>query len=375
MAIEIPSKKSKKASKAKSEDKNFLQRDLFSKSQLSNKQKENFYNQLAVLMKSGMSLSSSFEVLLEESKKNEKKILEELLAKIIDGKDLYQAMENSPTFTPYEVYSVMIGEETADLQMIFQNLAQFYKEKIEQRRQIISALSYPVIILLSAVLVIFFMIQFVIPTFEEVLLRMGGELPQITQIILSFAAFSRAYGFFILLFIIGLFFLDNYVKSKWQSYKFYRGVFITKIPIVGGALKISAVSQFFSALAMLTKSNVSILRSLEIVQKMIKYPALNISIEKAKLRIEGGDSLFKVLKDFQMFDAVILNYVKVAEESNQLGYYFQLISEKVKSENEQKIKLINAALEPILIFVIGGIVGFILIALYLPIFELSNSLG
>lgn len=376
MAIDISSLQNKKQTKKDTpKGKSLLQRELFPKKGLSSKQKENLYSQLAVLMTSGMSLSASLKVLIEEAKKNEKTILEGLLKDIIDGKDLFESMEHAKCFSPYEIYSVMIGEETADLQKVFNNLGVYYAEKIEQIRQLISALSYPVIILLSAGIVIFFMIQFVIPTFEEVLLRMGGELPQITQIILSFAAWARAYGLLIVLGIILIVIADQNLNKRSETYQLYRNKFLENLPIIGTAIKISATANFFSALAMLTKSNISILRSFEIVQKMIGYQKLKNEISLASKRIEGGESLHAVIKNFNMFDAVTLNYVKVAEETNQLGHYFQLISDKVKTENAQKIKLLNAALEPFLILIIGGIVGFILIALYLPIFELSNTLG
>lgn len=202
MGFQLDNIQTAKKKQTKSADKTaFLQKEitLFGNS-FSNKVKEDFYTELSVLLKAGITLKDALE-LIEESlkKKPQKEKLNTISNAIVSGASLSEAIVHHKEFTQYEYYSLKIGEETGTLIEVTQQLGEFFARKNEQRRNLISALTYPTIILATAVLVVAFMLSYVVPMFQDIFEQQKVELPAITKFIISCSEFLKNYGWLLLL--------------------------------------------------------------------------------------------------------------------------------------------------------------------------------
>ncbi len=228
---------------------------LFHKS-FSNKKKEAFYTELAVLLNAGISLKDTLSLITQEIKnKKDKELFENIIDNIIKGSSFSDTISNYKDFTEYEYYSIKIGEETGTLQKVTKELGLFFKRRNEQKRNIINALTYPVVILTTALLAVLFMLKFVVPMFAGIFKQNNVELPWITKVIMSFSdGFQKYFGVFVLLLIALLLFKKAITKKEW--YLKFSSALVLKTPFVGELVRKMYMAQFTQATALLTSAKV-----------------------------------------------------------------------------------------------------------------------
>lgn len=368
-------KKKTSASKEKKEYTSFLQKEITIGQPFSTKIKENFYTELSVLLKAGIPLREAL-VLLEETqkKKKPKEILSGVSNSIVAGQSLSETMQQLSHFTDYEFYSVKIGEETGTLAHVSEQLGSFFERKNEQRRQLINALTYPVIIFSTALLVVAFMLTFVVPMFQEIFKQQGVSLPWITKLIVRLSEFAKSYGWMVLLFLISIPVVQP-LLNKNVGYKKRKDQMVNKFPLLGKFMQITYLSQFTQAVALLTASKVPMVHSIELVQKMIPFYPLEHALGTVSKQLISGKSLSDSLSEHRIFDSKMVALVKVAEETNQTAFIFERLNQLYTVQVQQQSKLLSTIMEPFIILFVGLVVGVILIAMYLPMFQLSSVLG
>jgi type II secretory pathway component PulF len=362
--------------KEKAETSSFLKREivLFNKA-FSNKIKEDFYTELSVLLKAGVPLKDGLELIQKsQRKKQDKDVLNRVSRDIVFGQTLSEALKAHKQFTDYEYYSLKIGEETGTLSQVTEQLGQFFARKNEQRRNLISALTYPVIILSTAVLVVAFMLRFVVPMFQDIFKQQGVELPAITVFIIGVSDFMQKYGLLILLIIIALIASSSYFNKK-KLFKQFKDTFILKIPFIGNFVKAIYLSQFTQAVSLLTASKVPVVNSIQLVKQMIDFYPLQHALDAVEQHILKGHSLSQSLAQHTLFGDKMIALVKVAEETNQTEYIFDRLNMQYNTQVQQQSKMLSTIMEPIIILMVGVLVGVILIAMYLPMFKLSSVIG
>ncbi|WP_299118256.1 type II secretion system F family protein [uncultured Tenacibaculum sp.] len=348
--------------------------NLFGNS-FSNKKKEAFYTELAVLLHAGLELKDSIELIGTEQKKEiDKDLFQNIINNLIEGKNLSDAIKKQKHFSEYEYYSIQIGEKTGTLQKVIEELGLFFKRKNEQRRTILSALSYPIVVLCTAFLAILFMLQFVVPMFADIFKQNKVELPWLTQQIIFFSeSFAKYYwlGGFVL---IGIFiFIKLFRKKVW-----YRKLFskiLLKTPFVGDFIRKVRIAQFTQAISLLVSAKVPLLNGIQLTRKMIHFYPLQISLKHIEDDILLGKTLYKSISKQSFFDKKMASLIKVAEETNQTETIFNRLTYQYNQEIEYKSKMISATIEPIIILLLGGIVAIVLIAMYLPMFQLSTVIS
>ena len=246
MAFKLDNLPTENQNKEKSFDVNTILKKeikLFGNS-FSNKKKEAFYIELNVLLAAGLTLKDGLALLVEEQKKEaDKKLIGSIVNLLIEGRSFSDAIKVHKEFSEYEYYSLKIGEETGTLQKISKELGVFYKRKNEQRRTIISALSYPLVVLFTAFLAVFFMLQFVVPMFADIFKQNKVELPWITKVIMSSSEFFQKYYLFGLVFIIMVFVFIFFNKKK-EWYRKYTSIIVLKIPFIGEFVRKVKIAQF-----------------------------------------------------------------------------------------------------------------------------------
>ena len=372
----IPAQNKNSPNRQKKEATSFLEKEitLFGNT-FSNKRKEDFYTELSVLLKAGVTLKEALS-LIEDSqrKKNLKTFFKEMIDEIISGKSLSDVMQLRKEFTDYEFHSIRIGEETGTMSLVSGELGQFFARKNEQRRNLIGALMYPIIIFVTAVGVVAFMLSFVVPMFQDIFKQNNVELPGITKLIIRLSEGLKTYGWLLLIVIVLVIILRS-TLSKKHWYRKGKDRFMARLPFFGKFIKTVYLAQFTQAVALLSASKVPVVNSIQLVKKMISFYPLQEALEKVEKKVVRGYSLSESLKDNAIFDHKMIALVKVAEETNQTEYIFERLNQQYNQEVQQRSKMLSTVVEPMIIVFVGIMVGVILIAMYLPMFRLSSVLG
>ncbi|MCD0487361.1 type II secretion system F family protein [Pedobacter sp. MC2016-14] len=381
-SIDISGYPKKKASKAKgsasaAEGKDllaFLNQDIsFGSKQVPDKKKESLYVELSTLLLSGIDLRTALELILVDQENAKDKVLfEGIRARILAGLALSEALKETERFSDYEYFSLKIGEETGRLGEVLTDLAKYYKSKIQQRRKIISAVSYPVIVLCTSMGAVLFMIKFVVPMFADVFLRFGGKLPWITATIISISTWFDQYFMWMVLGIVALVVL-YFLKRNSTSFRRFSSALLMRTPIVGDIVKKIYLARFANTMRLLVSTDTPLLRSIALVRQMIDFYPIETSLLSVEQEILKGESLHKSLSAFSFYPPKMIQLIKVGEEVNRMDYFFEKIAQQYTEEVEFKTNAISSLLEPIIIIFLGLVVGVILIAMYLPMFQMSNS--
>lgn len=378
MAFKIENTPNRKAVQSKNQNsiETLLKKEitLFGDS-FNNKKKQAFYLELAVLLKAGVSFKEGLSLIIESLKKKaDKDLIQTILNDVVNGKPFSDALMTSKSFTEYEYYSIQIGEETGTTAQVCEELGRFFERKNEQKRIIIAALTYPSIVLSTAVLVVIFMLSYVVPMFQDIFKQNNMELPFLTQLIVKLSIWTKTYGLYFFLGIIIFIFSTQFFKDN-HKYKKALHYFLIKIPVLGPFMTKVYLAQFTQAVTLLTTAKVPLLNSIQMVKKMIRFVPLQEALEQVENSILKGNSLSTSLKNTPLFDNRIISLVKVAEETNQTEYVFKQLSEQYNQEVVQQSKVMTTVLEPFIILFVGVLVAVLLVAMYLPMFQLSSAIS
>jgi len=353
-----------------------LQKDikLFSV-KFTDKHKEAFYLELSTLLTSGLDIKSALELIEEEQVKAEHAaLIRKIKEDLINGDALWEAMQKAKFFTPYEYFSVQIGEETGKIGIVLDQLYSYYNSKLKQRRQFIGALSYPIIILLTSVGAVTFMLLFIVPMFDGIFRRFGGELPYLTRIIISISGVIKSYFLIFTAIIAGSsFYLYKNRDTVW--FRKYSVAVVKRIPVIGNIIYSIQLARFSSSMALLLGAKVPIIRSIDLIRQMVNFYPLEVTFTEIANGVMNGKSLHETMAQFPVYNRRMVSLVKVGEEVNKLDVFFDKMAKQFSSDVDHQTGLLNTFLEPAMIIFLGFVVGFILLAMYLPMFQMSTSIG
>jgi len=366
----------KKVSSVNKDRISILQREItFGSKKITNKVKEDFYTELSVLLNAGINLRDAIELLKNAQKqKGVKSIFEEIINDIVSGRSTSEAIRKKKDFSDYEYYSLKIGEESGTLSKVAEQLGHYYNRKNTQRRELISALTYPAIILTTAVLVVVFMLQFVVPMFQDIFSQQNIELPAITKFIIAASGFMKAYSLIIFGTVVALIFLRSVLQKK-EWYRQGQDNFLLRLPFIGKFINTIYLAQFTQAISLLTASKIPVVSSIKLVKKMIAFHPLQKALDSVEQSVLQGKSLSQSLNNHAIFDDKMIAMVKVAEETNQNEFIFDRLNTQYNNRVQQLSKMLSTLMEPLIILFVATMVGVILIAMYLPMFKLSSVLG
>jgi type IV pilus assembly protein PilC len=340
---------------------------------ISSKIKELFYLELATLLEAGVDIRTALELIKnEQPKKRLQQIFEHLCAQIIAGSTLSASLKSSDQFTSYEFFSIQIGEETGKLIYVLKELSGFYQKKVKQRRQIIGALTYPVLVLTVACAAVFFMMNYVVPMFAEVLKRFGGDLPFITKLVLHLSLLAKHLSLFFLGFTTASIVLVITKKKNPWFRKTSSKIFL-KVPLVGQIIRKIYLARFSNTMSLLIASKIPLLQAIQLVKQMINFYPIECSLIDIEEKILTGEPLYKSMQHHPIYLPKMISLIKVGEEVNQLDVFFNRIAEQYSNEVEHQTNQLSKFIEPFIIVVLGLIVGIILIAMYLPLFKLGQN--
>lgn len=352
-----------------------LSRDIQFSTGLSDKKKERFYSGLAILFSSGVDIRTVLDLIEDEQTgKADRALFGRIRKHIMQGGTFSSAMQETGKFSTYEYYSIKIGEESGRLAEVLQDLAGYFSKRIEQRRKLVSGLSYPVLVFFTAFGAIWFMLRFVVPMFEDVFARFGGELPALTQFVIQLSegmSGSLHYiGAAVLLLVLVALTQRN---ATW--YRKLSATILMNLPVLGPLVRYVYLARFCHSMHLLVGANTPLVEALGLVEKMIRFYPMEKALHSIREQVLHGTSLEAALSGYAVFPKRLVSLIKVAEEVNQLDKVFGKLAGQYGQEVEHRSGVLSAVLEPLLIIFIGVFVALILVAMYLPLFDLSTSIG
>ena len=344
------------------------------KRKLSDQKKRLFYSQLRELLHAGLSFTSSFSILVDGTDGNEREVYQALFDEVVSGHSLWEAMKSRKEYGELDYGVVRVGEESGNLMESLSFLADYYERKESQRRTLVSALSYPVIIMLVAMVVMTFMLLVVVPMFEQVYARMGGELPSLTRWVIRFGdSFPTIIVFLSIMVAIMGSIYHFYRDSQWLQVLWARVVLA--MPVLGTLVRKMQLSRFCRILNLLVRAEVPLLQAISLVGDIMTLYPFKESLMEVSRQVKEGSSMSSVLSGYPgLYDKKFLALVKVGEETNTLDSILTSLSDDYTEELNYQIKQLNNLLEPALIIMIGSVVAFVLISMYLPMFKLGTTL-
>jgi len=380
MAIDISNIKQQQSSKKERNEgssvADFLNKDisLFG-NKLSDKKKERFYSELSILLEARVDIRSALELIIDEQKgEKDKQLFETIKNEVVAGDTLSESIRRTGKFSDHEYYNIQIGEETGKLPHILTELSIFYQKKINQKRQLTTAMSYPILVLSTASGAIVFMFAFIVPMFADVFNRFGGKLPPITQFIITISeAFSAYFSWIALFFITVGIFLFTQKKKEWL--RKISSSLALNLPIFGDLMGKIFLARFCQSMQLMTSSKIPLLKAINLSQKMIGFYPIEIALITVEQDILQGEQLYKSLSKFPIFNKRLVSLIKVGEEVNQLDSFFDKIAKQYSEDVEHQTSMLSSLIEPLLIIFLGAVVGVILVAMYLPLFQMSSSFG
>ncbi len=369
MKIDVSSYKEPKKSKSFKLDMNFSTKSL---KRFSDKHKEDFYREFSTLIRSGVDFNQALAILAKQQKSEFiRSIYADINTAVVKGKSLNEAIKSHKHFSPYEYYSVKIGEDTRRLPEIFDQLQMFFSRKIKMKRQIVSVLAYPVFVLLITFAVLYFMLNYVVPMFASVFQQFGKELPEITKFVVrvsnNFNVIALVFVVLLLMIVVG----HKLLKGN-HSYENIKARILLKIPFFGNLVKKIQLAKFCQSLSLLLSAKTPLITALELTEKMISFYPLKQSIVQIKHDVLKGDTLSHSMEKHSFFTPKIVSLTHIGEQINELDKMYDGLAKQYNDEIDHSTKLIGTILEPLMIIIIGGIVGFIMVAMYSPIFNLSK---
>ena len=335
-----------------------------------------FTRQFSVMIDAGLPLVQCLEILaLQQEHKNFQKILLQVRQDVEAGSTLADAMRRHPkAFDNLYVNMIAAGEAGGILDTILQRLSVYIEKAVKLRSQVRSAMIYPVAVIFIAAIVVAVILLKVIPTFAALFTSLGAELPLPTRVVIAASNFLARYFIFVVIAIAAMAYM---VRRYYRTYRGRRVIdgLLLKAPILGTILRKISVARFCRTLATLTSSGVPILESLDITARTAGNAIVEDAILETRKSVEGGKTIVEPLKDSNVFPNMVVQMIGVGEQTGALDAMLNKIADFYEDEVDVAVQGLVKLMEPVMIFILGVIIGGIVIAMYLPMFTLINKIG
>lgn len=335
-----------------------------------------FCRQFYVMLDSGLSIGKTLNILIEQGEKP--KLREALIGVNSDikrGETLANSMRKRKDVFPNLLTSMIdAGERSGNLDIILKRMAEYYEKETKIRGKIKSAMIYPIVLGVVAIIAITFILTFVMPTFVQMFEENNVDLPTSTKMVLGTSKMLGKYGIIIFLILItAIILLGKYLKSEEGQYKL--SVINLKIPVIKKLTQKIIVSRFTRTMGIVSSSGMSLVTSLEIVASVVGNKIAEKELLKVKEKVLKGEGLGDSIMKIKIFPPMLASMVKVGEEAGSLDSILDKTADFYDDELEREIQTATALIEPAMIVVMGVIIGFLLISILTPMFKMYNSIG
>ncbi len=331
---------------------------------------------LATLLEAGVPLDEALVYLAEQSEKSpHRRLFEQIRASVLQGISLHKAMdEQGRTFPQMYRHMVQVGESSGSLDKVLMRLADFLEEQARLKAKTMAALAYPALMALVGTGVLLFLVTFVVPKVTRMLTDMGQTLPGPTRFLIATSDFLSSYGWICLL-LLGL-----GITALWRYRTTAKGRLkldglILKIPLFGNIVRSISTARFSRTLGTLLQSGVPLLQALEISTSLLQNSCLHQSMIRSSRAVREGASLAQQIREAALFPPLMAQMTAIGERSGNIDTMLLKVADNQEREIETTLGGLLSLLEPVMILVMGTVIGFIVLAVLLPIFQASQGLG
>jgi len=335
-----------------------------------------FTRQLAVMMKAGVPLLQSFDIVGKgHANPSVGKLLLEIKTEVETGSSLGQAFRKYPQyFDALFCNLVAAGEQAGILDALLDRLAT-YKEKILAiKSKIKGALFYPIAVIVIGIVIVAVIMIFVIPVFKDLFKSFGADLPAPTQIVLNMSEFFVAYWWIMLGVALGAFFGTSYVYKR--STAMQRGVdrLVLRLPVFGDVIRKASIARWCRTLSTMFAAGVPLVESLDSVAGAAGNYVYYEATKRVQSEVSTGTNLTLAMTNVQVFPSMVLQMVAIGEESGALDAMLGKVADFFEQEVDEAVESLSSLMEPMIMVVLGGLIGGIVVAMYLPIFKMGQAI-
>jgi general secretion pathway protein F len=348
----------------------------FTQNSLSSIDLAHFTRQLATLIKSGIPIDEALFAINEQNKKQYiKNIILTIRSKIMEGYTLSDSFSDFPKSFPV-IYTTTIaaGEKSGHLSLILDKLADFTESRKKLQQQIKNALIYPTALVITALLVIAFMLAYVVPKVVYIFENFNQQLPLLTRIMIASSDFLLNYWLYIIVFSVMLIFLSGYLLKNDDTKSNYHSILL-KLPIFGRLIMNMNSARFMQTLSILAGSGVPILEALKISANVITNLPMKQAVNETTIRVSEGESISKSLSQSHLFPPMMIHMIGSGENSGRLEEMLDRATVNQEQEVENTIATLLGIMQPLTVIIMAGIVLLIVLAILLPIFEINNLIA
>lgn len=343
---------------------------------VSQKEVTYFYIQLSTLISSGVTLIESLESLVDQTQNPHFKfIISDIKTRIATGQTLFEAVSRHPrVFDEVAANMIKAGETGAGLDEVLERIAKFSERDTKIRSKVKSSMVYPLTLSAIAVSVIFFLVVYVFPKFTKVFARSKTALPTPTVLLMKSSAFMQEYYVFIMAAVITVIFILRWLVNTNEKVRalFDRGTL--RLPVFGDVISKATIARFIRTLATLLNSGVPILKSLEVCENIVENTVLKKVVISVKGGVAQGLTMYDILRGKPEFPAIVTKMIQTGEKTGALPKLLIKAADFFEYEVEIAIDGIISLIEPALIITMGLFIGFISVAMFLPIFDLTSAI-
>lgn len=368
--------------KAVSEKKNSVtgkpSTSIFSRKRgLNSKEVALFTRQFATLLAAGMPIEESLQAVGEQTEKSHiKGLILSVRSKVVEGHELAAALRDHPeAFTPLFCATIAAGEKTGHLDKVLLRLADYTEQQAHMKQKLKTALIYPSMIVLVAVGIVGFLLEYVVPKMIAVYGSLKQSLPLMTEILISISAAIKDYGLYTLIVIVVFIFLFRRALRRSEALREKTHGWLLRMPLIGNAMKTADTARFARTLSILTGSGVPVIEAMTISGQLIGSIPIKKAVQNAVSRVREGAAIYLALKQTTYFSPMSVHMIASGEASGQLENMLERVAMNQEDEIIRLIDVSLALFEPAIILIMGAVVLFIVLAVLLPIFQLNQFTG
>lgn len=333
----------------------------------------NFTRQLSTMVGAGLPLAKSLSVLLQQSSQAFGQVVAGILQEVEGGAQFAAALEKYPkAFSNLYIQLVKAGEVGGMLDVILNRLADNLEKQKEFKSKTKGALIYPAIVMIAMMVIAFIMMAFVIPKLTSMYADFGAQLPFPTLILISISNFFAKFWIPILLLAVVAVIMVRKWKKTPNGERFFSKLMV-RMPLIGKLVQKTLLTEFIRTMSLLLSAGIPLIQALEVVGDGVENVLYRESFIRAKAKIEKGTPFSEALAMEEQFPPILYQMVAVGEETGKLDEILLKLSEYYESETEQAVKNLTAAIEPLIMIILGIGVGFLVIAIILPIYNLTSQ--
>jgi type IV pilus assembly protein PilC len=362
--------------KIKPKPKDLFENIPFMQPKVKNKDIVIFTRQFSTMIDAGLPLVQGLNILAEQSTNPTLKVILKQITKDVEGgSTLAEALKKHPKiFDDLFVNLVSAGEVGGILDTILQRLATFIEKSEDLKSKIKGAMTYPIVVVAIAIIVIAVILIFVIPVFQEMFASFGSALPLPTQMVVNMSNFMKSNFIWMILAVFAMGFAYKQYRNSEGGRKTTDTLFL-KLPIFGDLLKKTAVARFTRTLGTMLASGVPILDSLEIVAKTAGNVVIEEIIYDVRSSIAEGQTIAEPLSENDVFPGMVTQMISVGEATGALDTMLNKVADFYDKEVDSAVDALTSMLEPLLMLFLGGSIGGLVVAMYLPIFSMAGAVG